>query len=89
MNEYKYEYDIYFAFTMPYDQILKIIQLSTFEMGHDDYHDDEIDGVIYVLRWNGEKLPWYTESHRHAVSIALGCQLGARKMFEMRYENNE
>lgn len=94
MNEYKYESKSCFLFLMPYNQILKVVRLSKFEIDEDD--DDnyralsekgEIEGVIYVVRWNDQELPWHTKSHLQATIIAMGCQWAAHQMFNMRYPN--
>lgn len=91
-NEYKYESDVCFSFSMPYNQVMKIIRLSTFEIDDesDDYdnRDAEIEGIIYTLQWNGESLPWHAKTHREAVLIAMGCQWGAQQMFNMRYSKD-
>ncbi len=92
MHEYKYESQR-LAFSMPYSQVLRIFRLSTFEIdGNDDDYIDidseaEIDGVIYVVRWNDQELPWHTKNHQLAAMIAMGCQWGAQQIFNMRYPN--
>jgi len=92
LDKYKYESQC-LAFSMPYNQILRIFRLSNFDMT-DEFGDDvtikndaEIDGIIYVLRWNDIELPWCTKTELHATAIAFGCQWGAQQIFNMRYPN--
>lgn len=93
VDEYKYESGNYFSFSMPYGHILKVVRLSTFEIDEDDddyidiHSEAEIEGVIYVVRWSDQELPWHTKSHLQAAMIAMGCQWGAQQMFNMRYQN--
>ena len=93
-DDYKYESGNYFLFSMPYGQVLKVVRLSTFEI--DEYDDDdnytdidseaEIEGVIYIIRWNEEALPWHTKNLLGASLLAMGCQWGAQQVFNMRHE---
>ena len=44
--------------------------------------DEEVDGVVYNIYWNGEMMPWHTKTRMEASGLALGCQWGAHEMLK-------
>ena len=46
--------------------------------------DEEVDGIVYNIYWDGVALPWCTHTRAQAYAIALGCQWGAMEQAKKR-----
>ncbi len=80
-NEYKFEKQIGFKFAMPYGRLMEIFRCSNVDFEELEIDSDEsITGIHYAIKWNGVFLPWCADTELQAMSIALGCQWGARQM---------
>lgn len=67
------------CFAMPNQGTLEIHS----SMPIDDFEvesDEEIEGVVYRLWWDGSYLPWCIKTKLQATAIAFGCQWGAMEM---------
>lgn len=90
MTEYKYEKQIGFKFAMPYGRLMEIFRCSNEDFDEDNYEikiDQWIDGVQYMIKWNGTYLPWSTNTELEAITIAMGCQYGARHILNPIYNS--
>ena len=77
------EKQVGFLFSMPFGETLEI-RSSKYVEEHVE-SDEEVDGIVYRIYWNGIALPWSTNTLLKATAIAFGCQYGARKSIE-RFE---
>lgn len=68
-----------FLFAMPLGGTMEIRSSKPIDDLNVD-HDEEIEGIVYNIFWNGEALPWCTKTKLQAAAIAFGCQWGAQEM---------
>ena len=65
-----------FLLAMPFGETMEVRPskvIDDLEVGI----DEEVEGIIWQVFWNGIALPWHTQTRLQATAIALGCQWGA------------
>lgn len=68
------------CFDMPFSGLLEI--RSSKPLDETIGRDEEVEGVVYRIYWNGIPLPWSTKTQLQATAIACGCQWGAQEMMK-------
>ena len=76
------------GFTMPCGGTLEIHSSKPIDQ-METACDEEIEGVVFNVFWDGEMLPWCTKTRLQAMAIALGCQWGANEMIKKVRSYNE
>ncbi len=69
-------------FSMPYETKMEIRSSKTID--ENIASDEEVEGIVYHIFWDGTYLPWCTNTLLQATAIAFGCQWGAYEMKNKR-----
>ncbi len=69
-----------FKFSMPCNEVIEI--RSSEPIPEEIELDEQYDNAFYTIWWGDISLPWCTRTKQEAISMALGAQWAAKKMYE-------